>query len=135
MNIFDMYETDAELETKGIDYDMAKAGIFVLARAGGANLAYAKAIELKTRPYRNRSGGLKKIDDDVAAGLLRDAFAETVILGWRGVKGRDGKELKWSKEAAVKLMEDLPELYKELSEEAGDMANYQAEAIETDVKN
>jgi hypothetical protein len=134
MSVYDMMGTNADLETQGIDYNMGKGGIFVLARSGGANVRYGKVVEHKFRPHRRQIQN-GTIDNDLARNLLLEAFCEAVLLGWREVTGPDGKALKWSVDAAKKLMTDLPELYSELSEVAGDYTNYQGAIVEDDAKN
>ena len=133
-NIYEAFQTDAEMEQEGIEYDMGELGVFKLARAGGANMKFAKLVEKKTRPYRQQIDR-GTIDPDLGNRLLAEAFAESVILGWTGVKGRDNKQIKYSPAAAVKLMLDLPELFNELREAATSMANFRNEQIEEDTGN
>jgi hypothetical protein len=133
-SIYDAFETDPTTEVDGITYDMGNLGKFILARAGGANVKFAKAVERKTRPYRQQIER-GTIDNELGNSLLIEAFAEGVLLGWKGVKGKDGKDLKFSGPAAIKLLTDLPELFTELRDVASDMANYRAKQIEDDTGN
>ena len=133
-SIYDLYSTDSKLEEDGINVDFGDYGIFVVARSGGANEKFLKAIERKSRPYRRQidSGD---IDLDIMNRLIMETMAESVILNWSGVKGRDGKNLKFSPETCLKLFEDLPDLYAALRDESQKLANYRALEIEEDSKN
>lgn len=135
-DLYKMFETDKNLETEGIWYSFDKDTKFLLARAGGSNIRFAKILENKTRPYRRQIDN-GTIDTEFGNSLLIEAFAEAVILGWTGVKakGKNGKEMKYSVENAVKLLTDLPDLFAELREEAARAANFRNEEIEEDVGN
>jgi hypothetical protein len=60
---------------------------------------------------------------------------ETVLLGWESVTGPDGKPLEFSKENAVKLFTDLPDLFKDIRETAEDMTLFKLELDEADAGN
>ena len=133
-NLFEMFGTDKALETEGIWYEFDKETKFRLARAGGANMRFAKALEAKTRPYRRQIEN-GTIDNDLANSLLREAFAETVLLDWKGVSGPDGVALEYSAANAVKLFEQLPDLFTELQNEATRLSNFRNEQVEADAGN
>ena len=143
MNLYEMYETDIGKETSGFWHDMPKPSkaSFLLARAGGANMKFVKAMEVKSRPHRGRGGALEDtsldadVDVELATGLTREAFAETIVLDWKGVVDRNDKKVNWSKEASVKLLNDLPDLYIELRDVASKVSNFRIEGIKADVKN
>ena len=72
-----------------------------------------------------------KAIDEAASKLAVD----TVLKGWKNVRGEDGKPLEFTKAAAVKLFTDLPEVYERLQEEAKLSANFRDAALEEEVKN
>lgn len=145
-DLYALFETDKKFETKGIWYtfsedEVDKEGVvikkgtkFLLARAGGANTAFAKSLEVKTRPYRRQIDN-DNMDPDLAMKLMVEAFVGTVLLDWVGAMSKKGKHLKYSKENAIKLMTDLPDLFTELRTEAQRLSNFQAEQIEDDSGN
>lgn len=133
-SIYDQFQTDAEHETKGIEIDYGDGGVFRIKRAGGANNEFAKALEARTRPYR-RQIEMGTIDQKVADKLLIETFVDTVLITWEGVKDREGKDIKYSKEAAVKLFTDLPELFVDIREKAMNVANFLIGNVEDDAKN
>jgi hypothetical protein len=129
-----MFETNPEHETKGIDIDYGDYGVFRIKRAGGANDEFSKVLEVKTRPYR-RQIDMGTFDSKVAEKFLVEAFVDTVLIGWENVKDKKGKNLEFSKENAVKLLSDLPELFADLREKAMNAANFLLGDIEDDLKN
>lgn len=133
-NLYEMFGTDKRFEQEGIWYAFSEDTKFLLARAGGSNVRFAKVLEAKTRPYRRQIEN-ESIDLDLANGLLIEAFAEAVLLGWQGVTDADGNDLPYSRENAVKLLKDLPDLFAELRNEATRLSNFRTEEIEEDAGN
>ena len=78
---------------------------------------------------------LGELDDKTDLRITAEAYAEAVIIGWRGVKDHQGRELPFTKENAVKLLTDLPELFADIRGQAKDIANFRKAAIEADAKN
>ena len=57
MSLYKLFKTDEKLETDGVwlEYGQTEEGKPIrikIARAGGRNVAFAKALEKATRPYR-----------------------------------------------------------------------------------
>jgi hypothetical protein len=127
-SIYELFETDAAMEQEGIWVNYEDFGKFLVARAGGANKAYQKALEKELRPHRKL---LKKrkaaLPVDIVSNAVKAAFIETVLLDWQGIKDRKGKAIKFSKENAAKLFEDLPALYEDLLEQSSDHETYAVE--------
>jgi len=137
MSLYDLYETDLVKEVEGFWHKVTKAISIKMARAGGANLAFTKAMEEKTREHRKRGGALEgdKVDVELVTEILKEAFVETIILDWKGVKDKSGKKVAFSVAAAKTLVADLPDLYSELRDAAGLASNYRFEGIQADVGN
>jgi len=137
MSIYDLYETDMAKEVEGFWHPVNKKISIKMARAGGANLVFSKAMEKKTRPHRKRGGAFEgdEVDVELATELMKEAFAETIILDWKGITNKDGKKVAFSVAAATKLLKDLPDLYVELRDAAGSAANFRLNEIKDDVGN
>lgn len=133
-NIYDLYETDQSKETEGIWHMVSDKIGFLLARSGGANVKYNKAMEAKTRPYRRQIAN-DTMDTELANKLMREAFAETVVLDWKGVTDKNGKSVKYNQKTAAKLLTDLPDLFNDLREAASKHSNFRAEEIKEDLGN
>lgn len=133
-SIYEMFATDLKIEVEGFTHRITDKISFQLARAGGANAKFSKAMEIKTRPYR-RQITEDTMDITLANKLLIEAFAETVVLGWEGITDSDGKEIEFSVKAAVQLFTDLPDLFNELREAAAKQSNFRASEVQDDVGN
>ncbi|MDX9698647.1 MAG: hypothetical protein RBT55_03655 [Rhodocyclaceae bacterium] len=139
MSLYKLFKTDQNLETDGIfiEYGNASNGAPVrikIARAGGSNKGFSKALEKATRPYRKAiQSGL--LDNATADRLYKDVFADTVVLGWENVEGPDGKALPFNRENVLKLFEDLPDLFADLREQASNVALFREEVLEADLGN
>lgn len=130
-SIYELFGSDESLETKGIWHDFGDYGRFLIARAGGSNKPYAKALERETRPLR-RSLEAGAIDEERSRALLAKVFADTVVLGWEGVIGRDGEELPFDRDNCRKLLTDLPNLFEDIRTQATSWAQYRKQALEAE---
>ncbi len=128
------FKTDSEMESKGIIIDYGEAGKFQIARAGGANKAFNRAIQKLSKPYR-RAIQANRMDEEVAEQLLLKAFCKTCLLGWENVTGPDGEPLEYSMENAQKLLVDLPDLWDDLRTDAQNAELYRQETREADSGN
>ena len=136
-SIYELFETDADLETQGFWHPINKHISFLLARAGGSNMGFSKAMEKKTRSHRGRGGAFEddNVDVELATILMQEAFAETVILDWKGVTDKAGKKINYTPAAATKLMKALPDLFGILRDAASKAANFRAEEVKADLGN
>lgn len=139
MSLYKAFETNEELENKGVEITVAENGDgtpikFFVARAGKSNKKYQKALEVTFKPYR-RQMQLNTMAEETATALMIEVFATTVLKGWENVRDKEDKPLTYSKENAVKLLTDLPELYDTLTAFANDVANFRDETLAEDAKN
>ena len=139
MSIYELFETDMAMEVEGFWHKVNKMISIKLARSGGSNLAFATAMEKKTRQHRKRGGAFEgdEVDVELATELMKEAFAETIMLDWKGkgVVNKAKKQIPFSVASAKKLLDDLPDLFNELREAAGQAANYRLEDIKDDAGN
>lgn len=133
MSIYSMFETDPNLEADGIALEYGDA-TFIVARAGRENKKFQHAVETRLRPYRNQMR-LGTLDDEVGLKLVAEAYAESVILAWDGVTDRDGEPLEFNRANVVKVLLDLPVLFKDIQEQSQHFANFLAEARVEDAKS
>lgn len=134
-SIYDLFATDPKAEAgEGLVLDYGAFGRITIRRAGGANRAFARTLEARLRPYR-RQMQAGTLDEAVAERLLAEVYAETVLLGWEGIRGRDGQEIAFSASAAAKLLTDLPELFRDIQEQAQKAANFRAAELAETAKN
>lgn len=139
MSIYNQFATDKSKEVEGVDVTFpanedGSTPTFKIARMGKSNKRYTKAVERASRPYR-RQIELKTLDEATSEKLMLEVFVETILLGWANIQGRDGKPLPFNRANAIKLMEDLPDLYSELVEEASKASRFREEQMEAESKN
>lgn len=131
---YDLYETDKNLEAgEGVELEYPGFSITVH-RAGGSNKKYQQVMAAKLKPHRSKhERGL--MDEELSNKLIVEAYAEAVIIGWKGVKGKDGKKLPFTKENCVKLFMDLPDLFTDVYEQANNVSTFKAEVEAVEAKN
>lgn len=146
MSLYRQFKSDANLEKTGIliqygfvqkpdgQPDLERPISFRIARAGGSNTPYHKRVEAKVKPYR-RQIQTETIDPKVAENLMLEVFCETVLLGWENVQDENGQDIEFTKDNAMKLFTDLPDLYKDLQEQANKAALFRAEIREGEAGN
>lgn len=137
------YRTNTAKEIQGFTLALDEAPnddgtipTFILARTGGANVAYSKALEVETRPYR-RQIELGTLKPEIAEEALLKVFCKTIVKGWSNVQDEDGNVIAFSEQAAIELLgkEDMKDLYSRLRDEANTAANYRDAMRETEKGN
>ena len=132
MSLYDMYKTDPSLEKDGIWLDYGESKILI-ARAGGANSAYSKMLEREMRPYRKiLEHSLMK--DETANRILQKVYAVTVVKGWENVPSAEDP-WEFTPEKCVQLFTDLPDLWRDVREMAGEIAAFRVQILEDEAKN
>ncbi len=133
------------------DGDLEKAGIILqygtvtrdgkevpvnirIARAGGSNTKFDKVFENKTKPYK-RLIQTDALDKKVSEKIMREVYAETVILGWDNVQDKNDKFLDFTLENVLTLITDLPDLFLDIVTQAQKQSLFREEIIEADSKN
>lgn len=139
MSLYSQFATDKTAEVDGVwvEYGANEDGSipgFKISRMSKANKKYTKALERATRPHR-RAIELETMNNDLAERLFMEVFVDTVLLDWRGIKDRDGNELECNKANAMKLFEDLTELYDDLQEKAKKASLFRDETLEEEAGN
>lgn len=149
MSLSQQYATDTQKEQNGVEMTMFDSPNadgtfpkFVIARMGGSNKAFIKAMEAATRPYR-RQIEMKVMDQELAKKLYMEVFADTILKSWADIDLADvtgneqdkGTKASFNKTSAIALMNRLPELYSLLESFSAEMANYRLAGLEDDAKN
>ena len=139
MSIYDNYQTDSAAEQKGAPIvvgatDDGEEIVFYCTRMTNNNPAYAKELERLSKPFA-RAIDLGTFSNESAKKLYFDAFINVVLVGWKNVKGTDGKDIPYSKETARQVLTDLPDLFTLLSDEARRAANFRLAGMEAAAKN
>lgn len=140
-SLHNQFKTNPKKEKEGVriayhgdeDLPVDKLPTFIVARTGGANTEYQKAQDRIFKPHRraimNNSMSTARIQQ-----LNRQVFIEGALRGWENVTDADGQQIEFSKDAAVKLFTELPDLFLDLSSQAGDPEYFKGD-IEADAGN
>jgi hypothetical protein len=144
MSIYALFKTNPELEQSGIELDYGNFKI-TIARAGGANKKFAKLLEARSKPYK-RAIQTETMDIERANDLIREVYAEAVILNWEtkindvfveGIEDPEdsSKTIPATKENIVRTLRLLPDLFVDIQEQATKAALFREEIREQDAKN
>lgn len=155
MSMYDLFQTDTSLETKGVYQDYGTFRV-LLARAGGSNKKFERELEAKVKPFK-RAIQTDTMDDEVAKKLFQDVFAKTVVLGWEvavdakgkpvprsydgevtwasGMHGKNNDIIPFNVENTVATFKALPELFNDLKAQSEKFSLYRQSVLEEDVKN
>lgn len=127
------FGTDDKAELQGIVLDFGDFAIRV-ARAGGSNKKYAKALLKHMRPYRKaiQAGSM---DLKLQREILAKVYAESVVLDWVNVVDEEGNEMAFNYDNVVKLLTDLPELFNQIVEDAENYRLFKEVEAEEIAKN
>lgn len=148
-----LFETDKAIEQQGLQIDYGPF-YFTVARAGGANVRFRDELRRRLNPHK-RALATDTMSDDLSEKIGREVFAETVVLGWGSplpddkatkeenagrfgpgkIAGRDGKPVDFSAEAVKELFKDLPDLARDVMEQAQSVANFRKAIADADSGN
>ncbi|MAR56002.1 MAG: hypothetical protein CMM93_02360 [Rickettsiales bacterium] len=133
--LYDTFGTDQDLEKgSGVTLDYGDAGSITIHRAGGGNRKFYTVMDAVLKPHRHAIQN-KTLDKETDDRLMAEIYAKSVIIGWSGVKGRDGKKLPFNEANAIKLLTDLPDLFADIRANAMSIDTFRKEAQEQEAKN
>lgn len=135
-SIFDMFETDENIETSGIWINYGKGRRILVARAGGSNKKFERLIRDLTKPHRKAIKG-ESIDEETMTAILQEAYAKAVVLKWEGITEKDGTLIVCNWQNTMSLFKRLPALWTDLRDFAADFRNFlhNEEDVDEAVKN
>lgn len=162
MSMYKTFQTDTDLETSGVDFDY---GSFVvrLARAGGNNKAFEKALDRRTKTLR-RAQQLDLLGNERSLTILQESYAEAVVLDWsvrvladengkpveplkivdnsalhsvtvRGIEGPGEEILPYTADNVVMTFKNIPAVFDLIRKDAEGLANFRKAEREADAGN
>lgn len=147
MGLRQNFRTDRAKETEGVEIPVGMNEhnnapiIFKLSRMGRTNKAYTTALEEVTRPHQ-ASIQAETLDNELGSKLLQEVFVDTILLSWSNLpksdltgNPKDTDELPFSRENALKLFEELPDLYDHVETLAKKASNFREEGRKKNSKN
>lgn len=124
VNLFKKYETDSKKENEGVEINIDGA-VFVCRRAGGGNRRYRFAVADAATQLNEQ---LNSKDDETVISAEDEvtlrAFADAVVIDWRGVADRQGQPWPFSKENFLDLMHACPDVWTMLRVRARDVESF-----------
>jgi hypothetical protein len=134
------FATDKKAEQEGVVINYGPFW-FRIARTGGANTRYTKRLNAEFKPHR-RSIQTDTVKDELLEDLVRKVFIETAILGAGSTKygsgvlvGKDGSAIQVNAKSLEEMFTELPDLLKDLQEQAGKVSLFRVIEAEEDAKN
>lgn len=82
MKMYELYNTEKNLEKDGVWYEPHPNFRVKLARAGGANQKYQSIMEQLSKPHR-RAIASDACPPETVNKILKTAFSKTIIRGWQ----------------------------------------------------
>jgi len=136
MSLRKTFKTNKTAEVEGVEIPVGmnehnNRPIFItISRMSRANKRYTKALEEATRPHTAAINN-ETLDNDIGSKLLQEVFADTVLLGWRNLPkseltgdDNDTDDLPYSRENALTLFDELPDLYDDWEKRAKSSAAF-----------
>lgn len=142
MSLYKQFETDPKVEKEGVVLDYGDFRVTV-ARAGGANKAYQRSLEIKTRPYR-RALATETMDNDKSVELMQQVIAETVVRNWetlvdgkwkKGIEDSKGDILPFNPKNVIATFKAIPDIYLDIKAQAEKVSLFLANIQELEAKN
>lgn len=131
MDLRKQFAVDATLEREGVWVDMGEGAAIRIARLNSEQ--YRRALRRRLEPHKVRLR-LNKVPEELLERLTVETLAETVLIDWRGIED-GGEPLTYSREAAERLLTDLPEFREFVVAQAGDLALFQQQRVEAEQGN
>lgn len=144
MGMYDVFETDENLETSGIWVDYGDFRIKI-ASAGQGNKKYIRYAEKALKPIR-KAMQAGAVSNERSNTIMADIYAKTIILGWEtsvdgkmvnGIEPREkGADLLPVNENTIQeTFLNLPNLFIDIQEQANSMSNFRKEELEEEAGN
>lgn len=155
MGLYEKCQTDSNLEANGVTFVYPDLGMRVtLKRAGGGNKGYNKALAKRSKDVQ-RAIDLGQVDNDTMEAILRDVYADEVVVLWEslvatgekdeagndvmawqvGIEAPDGTLLPFTRENVVKTLKALPVVFERIREDATRNSHYLISNREAQAKN
>jgi len=136
MNLYAQFGTDRNLEQSGVIVSYGDEGSpeFKIARMGGSNKNYKKAVEEVHRKHKHAINS-DSLSEEFALKINKEVFVSTILLDWKNVEDKNGNVLELNEKNALKLFHDLPDLYSDLVLQAQNANLFREKEIEAEAKN
>jgi hypothetical protein len=129
-SIYDYYATDVNLENDGVVVELAP-GLEVTIRSTLSE-KYLRTFERLRKPYEKLLKNGNKLSQDQNLQIMQKAIAQAILIDWKGVYDREGNEIPFSTENALKILSDpqMMRFLEDIYEAANSKATFEEEEIE-----
>lgn len=122
-NLDSLFKSSKNLETEGVIFEVNDSVRFTLRRFGGANANKVKAAMAKYYKPVARQVELGQLSAEKEHDIMVKVFVEACLISWEGVES-DGKALECTRENAIKLFTEVPELFGALQNYASSFESF-----------
>lgn len=145
MNIFKK-KSDETKAVEGVWFPMVDADgdptdcELLIAKEGNKSFKRCYQRKLDTYLKANRFATRKGVKLEIATKLQMEATAETILVGWKGLKGFDESgeneiDLPYNTANSITLLEEFPWLAEQVNVHCGDEAAFAQEKKEAIIEN
>jgi hypothetical protein len=134
MGVYKTFKMDEDVQSTGIVLDYGDGEWVKIARAGGTNKEYLKAMERFGRKYRKQIQ-LDALPEEVARDLFYQIYADTIVLEFNVTDPSTGKPFPPGKESCLKMFRDLPDFFQSVKDSASELALFRENVDDISSKN
>ena len=116
MSLYQSFKTSDDLEQGGVWFRQGEAK-FLVKRISSRNYKYRTTLANLMRPHK-RAIEADTLSEETGREISIAAFLEGALITWENVADKEGKTIPFSKQAAINLFQDLPDLFDTLLSEA-----------------
>ncbi len=136
MSLQARFKIDPEKAAKGVDVSYLGGEVVLrIRRAGNGNAEFRRVLAAKLEPHQRALKAGETLNEDLSQRLFAEAYAEAVVVGWKGVTDDDGNALPFTKENCVEVFTTMPDFFERVREDATDLRLFVAQQKESDAKN
>ncbi len=121
-NLDTLFKTSPALEKNGVWFEISEGTAFLLRPFRATNPRIKAAMAKYYKPYARQIEN-DSLDIDKQRDINVNLFLDVCLVDWKGIE-IDGADVKYDREAGLKLFKGLPELFDSLWRHAQDYKNY-----------
>lgn len=125
------FEVDSRKEIDGVWQELGNGAAILVARLGNPNFrkAYNRIPNATRKMIENET-----LENDVGNKIYAGVIADTVLLDWKNIL-LDGKQFKYTRENAIKVLLDYPQFQNLVLELSQSLELFRTEELEEKAKN
>lgn len=134
------YKTNAAAEKAGVPLRFpanadGSVPTFNVARMGGGNNKHFQAVYAAAMAPHQAEKALGILSEETLTRVSISVFVDACLRGWSNVQTEEGVSLAYTRENAIALFLELPDLFETLNESAALFATFRAVNVEASAKN